>query len=142
MKHSHARLCSVRRSFGLIVTHEGLLPTGIVRVRWQRSNQQLQVSPKPCVAHYFRPTPTHTEGSAISCVYRHGSGPTLGGHDSPVSRLTVRHELTCRLPTRLIWGETLRGFEPPTFRSEGGGFGTDKAQGVKIAYRVFESNTV
>ena len=36
-------------------------------------------NPKPCVAHYFRPTPTHTEGSAISCVYRHGSGPTLGG---------------------------------------------------------------
>ena len=73
------RLGSPRRSFGLIVTHEGLLPTGIVRVRWQRSNQQLQVRPKPCVAHYFRPTLTHTEGSAISCVYRHGSGPTLGG---------------------------------------------------------------
>ena len=37
------------------------------------------VRPKPGVAHYFRPTLTHTEGSAISCVYRHGSGPTLGG---------------------------------------------------------------
>ena len=55
--------------------------------------------PKPGVAHYFRPTLTHTEGSAISCVYRHGSGPTLGGYDSPVSRLTVRHELTCRFAT-------------------------------------------
>ena len=35
-----------------------------------------------------------TEGSAISRVYRHESGPTLGGYDSPVSSLTVRQELT------------------------------------------------
>ena len=76
--------------------YEGLFPTGIVRVRWQRSNQQLQVRPKPCIAHYFRQTLTHTEpeGSAISRVYCHESGPTLGGYDSPVSSLTVRHELT------------------------------------------------
>ena len=46
-------------------------------------------------------------------------GSNSRGCDSPISRLTVRRELTCRLPTRLIWGVTLRGFEPPTFRSEG-----------------------
>ena len=61
-------LGSTHRSFS-IVTHEGLLPTGIVLVGWQQRNQQLQLRPKPCYAHYFSPTLKHTEGSAINCVY-------------------------------------------------------------------------
>ena len=78
--------------------------TSQVSISLQCHTRTVHNSPKPGVAHYFRPTLTHTEGSAISCVYRHGSGPTLGGYDSPVSRLTVRHELTCRFATGLGLG--------------------------------------
>ena len=83
------RVCKFRPSFPeLRVCLQGKVRCAASRMEpvtthWSLSLQchtrTVHSIPKPGVAHYFRPTLTHTEGSAISCVYRHGSGPTLGG---------------------------------------------------------------
>ena len=86
------------------------------------SNQQLQVHPQRLGYH----SDTYTHWPATSQLSTKWELPSVCASswlipglicDSPVSRLTVRHELTCRLATCRM---PRVSFEPPTFGMEGG----------------------
>ena len=77
--------------------------------------------PQP-VGYYCKPTPTHTGEVQSVCASSWMIPATELVLLLPKAGLTVGHNSHQHASAHVsIWGVTLRGVEPPTFRMEGGG---------------------